>query len=119
MHFCLFSLKELESMFEKRATKIVIDTSESAGGGFTVEEVVQAFVELTTNPDKPADDDFAKILILDAFEFAKEKWRTGLTAPVVVEMLIGRKLTEEEEDYVFLHTEPPTSRLKPRSPSRA
>ena len=72
-------------------------------------------MELTTNPDKPADDDFAKILILDAFEFAKEKWRTGLTAPVVVEMLIGRKLTEEEEDYVFLHTEPPTSRLKPRA----
>lgn len=94
-------------MFEKRGTELIVGTSKRVGEGLTLEEIVQAFVELTLCPDQPSEDDFVKILILHAFKLADEDGRNGLTAPEVVEMLIGRELTEEEEDYVILHTEAP------------
>jgi hypothetical protein len=71
-------------MFDKRGTEIIVGTSEPAGEGFTIEEIVRAFVELTTSPDKPPEDDFVKILILHAFALADEEGRNGLTAHEVV-----------------------------------
>ena len=94
-------------MFDKSGSENVVEKRDRLSEGFTVEEIVRAFMELVRSPEEPAEDELVKILILRAFAVAKKEGRNGLTVPEVVETLIGRELTEEEGDYIFLHTEAP------------
>jgi hypothetical protein len=99
-------LKEDEVMLEKHGTELIVGCG-PVSEGFTVEEIVRAFMELVGSPEEPAEDELVKNLILRAFAVAKEEGRKGLTVPEVVKTLIGRELSEEEHDYIFLHTEAP------------
>jgi hypothetical protein len=69
----------------------------------TIEEILRVFQELKTGTGKDPREDPLKMDALCAFRAADE----GLTVPELVEILIQRELTDEEEDFVVLQTEEP------------
>jgi hypothetical protein len=68
----------------------------------TIEMILHAFEALKDGKGNP--DDPLQIRLMRAFEEAKPE---GLTAPELVEALLGRELTIEEENLVLVRTEPP------------
>lgn len=68
----------------------------------TIEEILLAFEELQTGAGKTPDDDPIKWSTMGAFADAHE----GLTASEIVKAVLGRELTREEHDLVYLKTEP-------------
>src|SRR4051812_41959436 len=56
-------LKEDEVMLEKHGTELIVGCG-PVSEGFTVEEIVRAFMELVGSPEEPAEDELVKNLIL-------------------------------------------------------
>jgi hypothetical protein len=66
----------------------------------TIEMILLAFEALRDGTDNP--DDPLQECLMQAFEEAEPE---GLTVPELVEALLGRELTIEEENIVLLRTE--------------
>lgn len=67
----------------------------------TIEMILRAFEAFKDGKGKP--DDPLQECIMRAFVEAEPR---GLTVPELVEALLGRELTVEEENLVLLQTEP-------------
>jgi hypothetical protein len=70
----------------------------------TIEMILRALQALKDGPGNPDDPLQARVLWL--FNEAAD----GLTAPELVEAMLGRELTVEEENLVLLQTEPAEGR---------
>ncbi len=80
---------------------------ESDAAHVPIGKIVQAFLELTTSTGTLPAEDPLKMEIMRAFSVADKCGKVGLTVPELVELLICRELTPDEEDFIILHTEPP------------
>jgi hypothetical protein len=68
----------------------------------TIDDILRVFEEIKTGDISDPDDGPLLTRMLAAFDDAKDH---GLTASELVSALLGRKLTKEEDDYVFTKTE--------------
>jgi hypothetical protein len=68
----------------------------------TLDEIVSAFLELTEGTGKDLEEHPIKRQIMQHMQAAAPR---GLTAPELIELVLGRQLTREEDLRVFLMVE--------------
>jgi hypothetical protein len=70
----------------------------------TLDEIVSAFLELAEGTGKDLEEHPIKRQIMQHMQAAAPR---GLTAPELIELVLGRKLTREEDDRLILMVEEP------------
>jgi hypothetical protein len=103
--------KKRQNTFEKYSeieTRIRTDSDDfPTGEMLLLTTLTKAFTELRTGTGKPAKEDPLKVLILCALRSAHEEGHYGLNSLELMELFLGRELTEEEEEYLVLETDTP------------
>jgi hypothetical protein len=78
----------------------------SLGEILLLNALTKAITELRTGTGKPAKEDPLKVLILCALRSAHQGGHNGLNSLELMELFLGRELTEDEEEYVIVADTP-------------